>query len=216
MLLQNFQFPWRFLIITVFTTAILGSLLIDKIPQKYKLPAIIVIIALIIFFNKDYWHAKRFVKRSDNYFAGVQQAPADTGETSPIWSIRFMEHGYKNPLEVIDGSAIIQKEKRTTTEHLYNVIVQTRSRFLENTLYFPGWEVLANGTSVPLEFQDQRYRGLMTFYLEPGKYNVDVKFRETKFRWLSDVISVVSLSMIFVYLLLKIPVRYGNINEKNK
>ena len=34
LLLQNFQFPWRFLAIVVFVTSVLGALLVDALPKK--------------------------------------------------------------------------------------------------------------------------------------------------------------------------------------
>src|SRR5205807_2353681 len=94
-LLQNFQFPWRFLAITVFGMSVLGGYLFQFIPKKYTRSSLIIFILLILIFNKDYMHAKEFIYRPDTYFAGIQRAPADTGESTPIWGIRFMEHGFK-------------------------------------------------------------------------------------------------------------------------
>jgi Dolichyl-phosphate-mannose-protein mannosyltransferase len=198
LLLQNFQFPWRFLAVTTFGTAVLGAYLMQFIPKKYMAGSLVVIVCLVLFLNKDYMHAKGFWNRPDTYFAGVQRAPADTGESSPIWGVRFMEQGFKNSLEVIQGDATIQKKKRTTTEHIYQVHVNKKTRFLENTLYFPGWEVLANGQQIPVEFQDQQYRGLITFYLDPGNYTIDIKFVSTKLRKIADMISLVSIASVLL------------------
>jgi len=126
--------------------------------------------------------------------------------------VRFMEHGFKNPLEIIIGKATITEKERNSTKHNYSVIVKERTRFLENTLYFPGWKVFANGKEIPVEFQDQRYRGLITFYLEPGQYDIDVKFENTKLRMAADGISLISILIIISYVCFSIFLKH--INEK--
>ena len=60
-----------------------------------------------------------------------------------------------DPLEIIDGKGSIKNISRNFTKHSYLADVQTQTRFRENTLYFPGWEVLVDGKKVPIEFQDQ-------------------------------------------------------------
>ncbi len=200
LLLQNFQFPWRFLVMTVFGCAVLAGYLTQFIPKKYRVIFLTIFILLALFVNKDYMHAKAYVQRPDTYFQGIQRAPADTGESSPVWSVRFMEHGFAKPLQIITGNALIKQGKRVVSEHTYTVVVKEKTRFLENTLYFPGWEILANGIQVPIQFQDEQYRGLMTFFLDPGDYMIDVKFVDTKFRKIADGISLITGIMVFSYI----------------
>lgn len=198
LLLQNFQFPWRFLAIPVFSLSVLASLLFSYIPKKFSLLVLGMICCVVLVINRGYWNVSKFVTRPDNYFAGIQNHPADTGESTPLWGVRFMEHNSKATLEVLTGKAQIKQLQRTSTDHSYIVDVSTKVRLLENTLYFPGWEVVVDKNPVPIEFQDQQYRGLMTFYIPEGKHTVEVIFKDTKLRKVSDVISLTTFVTIIL------------------
>lgn len=197
MLLQNFQFPWRFLAITVFTTATLGALIIASIPStKLRYLALVVGIVSILFFNRDYWHAKGYMQKKETFFTGIYNGTTDTGESAPIWSVRFMEKTPKLPMQVIAGNATITQLQRKITYHSYTISSNGNARILENTLYFPGWSVKVDGNKVPVQFQDERYRGLMTFYVPNGKHQVEIAFGETKLRLISDLISVLAICIL--------------------
>lgn len=189
-LLQNFQFPWRFLLVTTFCLAVVGGFLVDMLPQRLKGILITCLIGGVILLEYPYMHAKAYVSRPDAYFSGIIDAPSDTGESTPIWGVRFMEHRFTAPLEVLSGSAQVQVDKRTSVQHEYSVTVHTPTTLMENTLYFPGWQVLVDGKEVSIEFQDQQHRGLMIFDVSKGVHSIVVRFTETKFRLFSDYCSI--------------------------
>jgi len=194
--LQKFQFPWRFMSVTVFSTAVLGGLLVWIIPKRFKLPIVFCITVLVLFFNKDYWHTNGYLYKVDSFFSGIYNGTTDTGESSPIWSVRFMEKRPKEHIEVVSGQATIKELGRKSSVHVYEIDATEKSRMLENTLYFPGWDVLVDGRKVEIEFQDPRHRGLMTFFVDKGKHTVYIKFGETKLRGFSNTISIVSLLIV--------------------
>ena len=78
------------------------------------------------------------------------------------------------------------------------VKVKEKARLVENTLYFPNWQILANGKVLPLEFQDPEFRGLMTFWLEPGEYQLEVILKETKLRQMANCLSLLALPGLFI------------------
>jgi hypothetical protein len=79
----------------------------------------------------------------------------------------------------------------------------TATQIRENTVYFPGWKILVDGTSVPIQFQDTHNRGVMTFYLEKGAHDVTVQFGETRLRIIADVISALGLFSLLVLAILR-------------
>lgn len=208
-LLQNFQFPWRFLAILVFTTTSLLVVSLSFLKEKIKICVGIVFIISILFFNKDYWHAQGYLYKSDAFFKGEYLGTTDTGESAPIWSVRFMEKKPKAHLETIDGNAKITELKRTSTNHLYKVYVFGKARLLENTLYFPGWRIMVDGKQTDIQFQDPNHRGLMTFYVEKGDHVVNIVYKDTKLRVISNSISLFSLFILFTVLML-LAVRFVN------
>lgn len=104
-----------------------------------------------------------------------------------------MEKRPKFKMEVISGNAKIKGIERKVTLHSYEVIALEKSRILENTLYFPGWIILVDGKNTNIQFQDPNHRGLMTFYLDKGKHKIEIVYKETRVRQVSNIISLVSL-----------------------
>lgn len=202
-LLQNFQFSWRFLSVVVFTTSVLGAFFIYLLPDKLKTLTVIVIIFVVLFITKDYWHAKSYLSKSESFFTSVYSGTTDTGESSPRWSVRFMEQEPKAHLEVIGGNAIIEEVNRESNFREYRVIVKEKAQFRENTLYFPGWKVLVGRKKANIEFQDQKNRGIITFFVESGEHIIKIDFKETKLRFFADIINLLSLLILIVLLLNK-------------
>lgn len=196
MLLQNFQFPWRFLAIPIFTASVLGAIVINQIPKKYQKRLLLIAIILLLIISKDYMKPKSYLYKSESFYTGIYNSTTDTGESAPIWSVRFMEKSPNTSLEVIDGDAIVKEIERKTTFHKYKIDVNKDTLFRENTLYFPGWEIRANNKPLDIQFQNLTYRGIMLFSLPSGNYNVEAVYKETKLRLLADVISLVSLGNI--------------------
>jgi len=216
MILQNFQFPWRFLSLTTFIAAVLGGISVSqslnmfgqkakskkqkssnyKLPTNYELRTtnlvFIVFCLLLIVSTSHMWHPKGFSLEEELSYTGIYAGTTDTGESSPIWSVRFMLESPKAVIEVISGIATVEQIRRTSTLHEYRIVADTRAEFLENTVYFPGWEVLVDGKETNIEFQSEIHRGIMTFWVEKGEHQVAVVFRDTKLRKISSVITVVS------------------------
>jgi len=196
--LQKFQFPWRLLSIVVFVTAVLGGVIINTISKKLKTLALICFMFFALILNKDYWHANGYLYKVDSFFSGIYNGTTDTGESSPIWSVRFMLARPKYQIEVIEGDAKIRAIERLSTKHVYLIDASKKTRLRENTLYFPGWNVFIDEKKTEIEFQDPANRGLMTFFVDEGKHKIEVIFRETKLRLLANVVSVISILLVLV------------------
>ncbi|MEK9178506.1 MAG: 6-pyruvoyl-tetrahydropterin synthase-related protein [Patescibacteria group bacterium] len=198
--LQKLQFPWRFLSVTVFTTALFGGFLIYAVPNKKRLATLSLLIVSSLFLTASFWKANGFLQKDDSFFQKVYKGTTDTGESSPVWSVRFMEKEPKDQIEIIEGEGSIKKVSGTNTSHAYEIDVQTKNaRVKENTLYFPGWKIFADGKSLDLEFQDPRHRGLMTFYLPKGNHKVYAEFSETKLRQFSNYLTFASILALFTW-----------------
>ena len=187
-ILQKFQFPWRFLHLVVFCVAVLGGLVMSKV--KNQLPVAMFVAIGLLIPTYSMWNAQYYREYPESFFTSVYKGTTDTGESSPIWSVRFMEHEPSVPIEVIDGNAQVEFGLRNTTKREYKVNAQDKTRLLENTLYFPGWQVLVDGQQVPIEFQDPNHRGLMTFAVDSGVHMILVRFTRTKLRLYAELVSL--------------------------
>lgn len=192
-IMQKFQFPWRFLSVIVFLAAVLGGLSVTLVVRKKLFALLIICVVFVATFPM--WRAQEYSIKDESYYSDMYDSTTDTGESSPIWSTRFMEKRALAPIEIIEGDAIIRQIVKSTTSHQYRIDAMAPTRVVENTLYFPNWEVSVDGTSVLTEFQDPNYRGLMTFWVDPGKHDVTVSFGDTKLRHVANFISSIGLVM---------------------
>ncbi|OGG08350.1 hypothetical protein A2154_01525 [Candidatus Gottesmanbacteria bacterium RBG_16_43_7] len=204
-ILQKFQFPWRFLSVTVFVSAFLAASgffhAIQIITDRYQLKekyTIFVLSFLILALTYTMWQPKGYLIKPESFYTYVYNGTTDTGESSPIWSVRFMERRPAVPAFVAQGHAAIRLLQKTTTERDYEIKSESKTRIVENTLYFPGWRVYVDGYPVSVEFQDPTYRGLITYWLESGSHVVNLRFTDTKIRRLADDVSLTGLVVLFI------------------
>ncbi len=124
------------------------------------------------------------------------------GEANTIWAADPPQSFPKNRVEIIEGEGEISNFVRNTTSQKFLVKNSTEVDILSHTLFFPGWRVFADNQPVPIEFQNQNYRGLITFRLPAsGEQQVEIKFGQTKDRQIGETLSLVSL---VIYLLLAV------------
>ncbi len=196
--LQKFQFPWRFLSVSVFATAVLGGFFVYFIKKENIRKVILIIVVITAFvLSKDSSRSKDYLQKPESFYTGIYDSTTDTGESSPIWSVRFMEKRPKAAAEVIKGEAKIKEVFRQSTHHRYEIDAVFKSRIRENTLFFPGWRVYVDGERYQgVQFQDPENRGLITYYVPKGKHVVDIEFRETRTRIISNYISLASLTIL--------------------
>lgn len=206
--LQKFQFPWRWLSLAIFPPAIIAGYLVSLVPQKIRIYAAIIGVLLVVIPSVEYWHPKGFSDKPQAFYTSVYEGTTDTGESAPIWSVRFM---LTRPLafaQVVEGDGTLTMVGRKTTRHVYELESQTQHvKILENTLYFPGWVVSVDGNKLPITelfFQDPTYRGLINFTVNGiGKHVLEIKFGETKLRLFADILSAVSAILVAALLLRK-------------
>lgn len=202
-LLQKFQFSWRLLSLSVFLTAVLGALIFSVFSLRKQQLFLIILIVLALFLNKDYWHANGYLQRPEIFYTGIYEGTTDTGESAPIWSVRFMEQTPPQPIEIIGGTGTIAVTDRTTTKHTYDVKADSTIQVRENTLYFPGWGIFVDGKPTTIEYQDPNNRGLMTFFVPQGEHTVTVSFTETNLRTIANLISLLSIVILISFIFVR-------------
>ena len=125
----------------------------------------------------------------------------DFGAASTVWSAGDPTGYPKAPVEAITGNARLKNYTRQGTLHSYTIESNGPSTALDNTLYFPGWNVYIDNIRTLIEFQDPNHRGLITFSVPSGNHTVEVVFKETRVRQITNVVSLLSLGFVIVFLL---------------
>lgn len=193
-LIHRFQFPWRWLALSAMSVSILGGWTMDKIWMDKKrrwvgiaLSLVIIIQAVPGFFIQGYDD----LNPANSAFEGSVEWTTDTGESTPRWTLRFQDWPAKAPMEIVstDGKVEIEYLGRSFIKHEFIVTSDAGAQMADNTLYFPGWKVYVNGEEVSINFQDQNWRGLITFPVPAGKNKVEVIFKNTKIRTAGEILT---------------------------
>jgi len=196
-ILRMFQFPWRLLNVTTFSLSLLGSIALvsTKTPRWLVLTiGAVAMLSTFVYFapplgqdpidEKYYWN----YPLNTTYF----------GETDIIWSEGPADSYPKNRFEVIGGDGIVTRGVKKGTEHTFTVVATSDVHVVDRTQYFPGWRVFNGNQKVPIEFQDQNWRGLITFRLPPGTHDVRVEWGKSRVRQIAEGITIIGLCISVV------------------
>lgn len=202
--LRQFQFPWRFLGVAVFSTSLLSASFLDF--NFFRKKAIFVfIVFLVIISSFYYWNPPEgYDKINEKYYWNYPLNTTYFGETDLIWSAGSAYDYPKKRVEVIGGIAEVKNYFKKSNLQKFNVESKTDSQIVVHTQYFPGWRVFVGDEQIPVEFQDQNWRGQITFRLPEGKHLVKVVFGESGIRAVADIISLTTLSVLTLLFLIKI------------
>jgi hypothetical protein len=200
-LLRQFQFPWRFLAIDVFSTALLASFFTVYLRRTwaYSLVILMIIVSSII-----YWQPKEgFDLIDEKYYWNFPLTSTYYGETDVIWSAGPAKTYPENPVVIVDGEGKVLNFAKKSNLRTFDLKVKKQAYVVSHTQYFPGWRVYIDGRMIPVQFQNPDYRGLITFYVPSGEHSVVIKFKESKTRLVSNTISIIALISLIVFIILR-------------
>ncbi len=188
--LQYLQFPWRFLGLASFALAILTAASLLLFPRRFR-PILTLVFSLLLFgLNLKYFHPNPVspylsakAQLQSNYI--VDHLADEVPEYQPYWfhlppanSFQFPHfQSYFNHLSL--------------TLHLDHgqTIVLPKA-------YYPTWRLLVNHQSH--DYKPNQY-GLISFFLEPGDYTIELYQTHTSLEIVASFISLFTLLWLIVY-----------------
>src|SRR3989344_1434999 len=211
--LRLFQFPWRMLLFTTFSTAFLAGLVFDYLPEKLKglrkEYLFVFLFFAVVLTNIWYFKPSEHKTISDEkylqlYFANrTTEGDGERKNLSPEY-LNFAEDFIPPtkwqtkrlndlPLNWVEASsaAKISYEKRDGFGYKVNIDTETDNDLVIYTTYFPGWSAKIDKNSAPV-FPFSEY-GIMRVPVEKGVHEIVVEFKNTTVRSLSNLLSVVTL-----------------------
>ena len=187
-LIDFFQLPWRWLSLTVLTTSLAAGLM-----RRWSMLIIILATVLALPILK----VQNYEAVDESYYQHYPKTTTWHNEGTPVWTSGEADRYPKSAYEVI-GSAKVTDWQKQDLKHEFKISGQEESRFIDNTVYFPGWQVLIDNQKQEIQFQDPNYRGLITFNIPPGDHQVEVIFTRTKVRLIAELISIASLAALLL------------------
>lgn len=195
-LLPYFQFPWRFLMLTTFLLPLF------VIPFKFfknSNLAGVVLIVLTILISFNYFKPEDFLGRGDEYYLNryipYPDASVEYQRTQEEY-LRLSKNTATRPEKLYPIASSADFEIKNTvknSEFNYSFLIESlNSGTLNfNKYFFPGWIAQVNRKTVPIS-PGEKF-GEITVKIPAGESNVRVYYRETTFKILLDIISLVSL-----------------------
>ena len=166
-ILTFFQFPWRFLSLSVFTASILGGFVISTFKGKWKIILSVLMIIIAVFLGWGYFRPREFYNITDS--------DKLSGE---LWEIQrrgaILDYLPKTALEPREAAPNILKDSQIDIP----------------VYYFPNWEILVNGKVYPSNHDN--LLGRISINLKEGSYEVRGHFKNTSLRTFSNMLSLVS------------------------
>lgn len=192
-ILQQFQFPWRFTSVTFLAASVLAGYFLSRYHNTYILLGVMISILVLAVPMARFW--KISPGRQDTFYFQYPGTAAYHNEATTIWVAGDASAYPRYKAQIIAGTATISGYQRRTTLHTFQTNAKGTATILDNTVYFPGWQVNVDGRKVPIEFQDMNYRGLITFSVPSGTHQIIVRFTESPIRLVSDMLSVAGIAL---------------------
>ena len=196
--LGGIQFPWRLLSVFIFLPPIIAAYLFSKVRSVGILLLFLFIICVVRFPGV---YGKNYVVYSDQFY---RFTPLNLHATvmNPVWTGRSEDYPIKeDKAAFIEGSGKISVIEQKNALRHYVVDTKDQAKIVDYTFYFPGWMLYVDGQKSTIEYQDPKYRGVITYSIPEGTHDVVLRFEDTRVRLLGKIVSIASFAG-FVMLLI--------------
>ena len=184
------QYPWRFLnFILLFSVILISSLFTgSKKYFKHVLAAVVIIFSLILY--PKYFQPQFVSKTSEKEYLRKENLRFTVSKISD----EYLPLNFTRPqsfLETYRTAFEATVIKETTLHKIYHENGMARE-IITSMAYFPGWQIKINGQTIPVGERD----GRIAFKIPAGTNQIEFTFSDTPIRYLSNVVSILSLCLI--------------------
>jgi len=206
------QFPWRFLIITTFTTSLLSGFI--SLHPKHNLKNIpLFLAALSILFTYSYFQPHKVQKVDDNYYlnrffinqnsqnksnllSDVYQYNSEDYLPLTIWT-SARPKSLLPKIETSPNTIISEYKEISAINYQFNLDSVEESTVFINNYYFPGWQAYIDDK--PVKTSPSGPLGRISFQVSNGQHQVLLKFENTTIRRCSNLISLLTFFILFIF-----------------
>lgn len=198
--LQFIQYPWRLLLYVITITGFFGAAIASRVKKAWSVVVIVLFSFLLI---HKYSIPVVYEPRSDEHYLTRRNFTDGTSSLgngfTTVW-IPWIQDRATASAQIIQGSGRIVSTIIKPVQHEFTINADTEVMVRDNTTYFPGWRVYANGKEVEIDYQTN---GIIQYGLPEGTHDIEVVFRNSKTRTIASSISLVSLLSLAIWSILK-------------
>lgn len=186
-LLQNFQYPWRFLSVVLVATPFLSAAFLSKI----RWPVVWLVLAVVaVLLSFSYTKPVLYESRSDAYYFSRREFTDGTSSLGNGFSTLWMAWQPDRPakrMEIVNGEGAITMRQDDATTFVGDVVSVGGATVRTNVAFYPGWRVAVDGKGAPVKPDE---RGTISVDTGKGTHSVKVYFSETPLRFVVDLVSL--------------------------
>lgn len=201
------QFPFRFLSLLIPCLAYVVAYTLSFFSGKKRIVIGVAIFLLSFISSYPYLFPKGYANWEDAYYVSNFSTTTVKDEYMPKWVTRLLPEARSKKGEIIQGSGVIEEEKVSPNSVELKMDVVNDGVLQINAVYFPGWKVWIDGKETGVMYNNPL--GMIQVPIPPGKHTVHARFVETEIRLVTDIISLLTLSILLILLFTK--VRYNAI-----
>lgn len=212
--LKYFQFPWRFLILTIFSSSVIAGVPSYIFRHNKKLNILIssIIIFVVIVFNAKFFHPQNYIQINDSQkFSGTNwyyQISAGIFDYLPKNALYPPSSPAPLLPKVIEGNSTIYDFQKGTNWQSGIINATTPSIIQLPLFYYPGFKLSINNQSQSFTYQNEL--GLITFNVPAGKHHFYVNLSRTLDRLIADLLTMLSIIIILFFSIKEIYIKYNN------
>jgi len=203
--MNYFQFPWRLLSLEIIIASFLAGSIFKVVESKILASGMIlgVFLLTIVYTRPAYYH-----QRDDNYYVTRSNFIDGTNSAGNVFNTIWMNRVFKREKEkvkIVKGSGIITNQSINPARYSFKAETKIDSEFIIHTAYFPGWKVFVDGKETKVINKE----GVISFFLPPGSYFVEVQFLDTIVRQIGKGLSIVSIvGFVVLYIRIRLKQSY--------
>lgn len=205
------QFPWRFLVDSVFLLSVLSAIaifLVSKINQKLSLVLGVVAIVAVVVLHGGFFTPQEWLDISDTQkFSGAsweKQLTISIFDYLPIYAKFPPAHKAGALPEVLEGQVSFMHYKKGSDYQTSNIVVKKDAVLRLPLFDFPGMKVLIDGKTVDHNhdncINEEFCLGLISFKVPIGDHLIKAELKDSPVRTFGNLVSVLSIVLIFVLL----------------
>lgn len=193
-LLKEINYPWTLLA----PLGLLISLLSGYLYSYNKLLKLIVLsLALFaIVYTLPHANPELYFDKGDDYYLTNDATTTSSQEYTPLWVKQKPFERSKNKIELIGGKGEVKNITLKSQLLSFDVLLPQISKVRINTIYYPGWKIIADGKEVQVNYDN--VQGVMEFEVLEGKHHIAATFSETPLRLAGDILTLISFAGIIL------------------
>jgi len=186
--LKEINYPWTLLAPIGFLVSLLGGYLASG--RYIRLLALALSLAAITFVLPHSQPAS-FVNRNDSLYITNDATTTSSDELMPLWVKRYPSNLAERKVEILSGQGQIEQVVSNSYRIEFTGTFPQVSRLKLNSIYFPGWKVLADGKELNISYTNDQ--GVIEFELPAGRHRIQAVLEDTPVRRLANTSSLVSV-----------------------